>query len=362
MISLSRFYSRFILRALAAGAGVIFFALVFAGCIGLIVLDYVFYPGSLSAQKTVTIPEGASGAEVAAILRKEGLVEHELFFRLALKMIPDSRPIRHGKYRFTLGMSPAQILEKLRSGPGQDGTEPAYKITIPEGLTLLQMAELTPDPEGFLEAAKDPALIQLTGLPVSSLEGFLMPETYFFDAPPSGRELVERMLRQFLKNWGDLEKEFSYVAGMDRLRVVTIASIIEEESRIREERPMVARVIYNRLKKNMPLQMDSTLQYVLNKYGERMLETDKKVQSPYNTYLNKGLPPGPISSPGMSSIRAAVQPAEGEWLYFVSNADGKSHTFSVTEKEHLKAVARYRKEIAEQRKQLNQSSGNHDGT
>ena len=355
------FSGQFFYRALSLGLGLIILAGVAAGCLGLVILDYVFYPGSISAEKNVEIPEGASGGEVAALLRQEGLIEHELFFKLALRLWPDTRPIRRGSYRLQQGMSPMQILEKLRTGPEKEGGQPAYRITIPEGLTLAQMAELTPDPQGFLTAARDPELIELLGLPVSSLEGFLMPETYFFDAPPSGRQLVERMLRQFLKKWESLTNELPYLAGMDMLRIITIASIIEEESRVPEERPMVARVIYNRIQKNMPLQMDSTLQYALNKYGERMLETDKQVQSPYNTYLNRGLPPGPISSPGLSSIRAAAQPAEGRWIYFVSNADGRTHTFSVTEAEHLKAVARYRREIAEQRKQLNQTAGATDG-
>jgi len=355
------FSGRFFYRVLVIGLGLVMLAGIAAGCLGLVILDYVFYPGSLSAEKTIDIPEGASGGEVATILRKEGLIEHELFFKLALRLRPDARPIRRGTYRLQQGMSPVQILEQLRTGPEREGGEPAYRITIPEGLTLTQMAELTPDPQGFLAAAQDPELIRLLGLPVSSLEGFLMPETYFFDAPPSGKQLVERMLQQFLKNWDALSKDLPFLAGVDKLRIVTVASIIEEESRVPEERPMVARVIYNRLEKNMPLQMDSTLQFALNKYGERMLESDKQVQSPYNTYLNKGLPPGPISSPGLASIRAAAQPAEGEWVYFVSNADGKTHTFSVTEADHLKAVARFRREIAEQRKQLVQPSGNRDG-
>ncbi|HOK89818.1 MAG TPA: endolytic transglycosylase MltG [Candidatus Hydrogenedentes bacterium] len=356
------FSGKFFYRVLIVGVGLVILASVVAGCLGLVILDYVFHSGSLSAEKKVTIPDGATGADVATILRNEKLIEHELFFRLALRISPDSRPIRRGTYRLRQGMSPMRILEILRAGPEQEGVEPAFRITIPEGLSLTQMAALTPDPEGFLAAARDPELIQLLGLPVSSLEGFLMPETYFFDAPPTGRELVERMLKQFQKNWDNLAKDLPYLAGMDKLRLVTVASIIEEESRVPEERPMVARVIYNRLEKGMPLQMDSTLQYALNKYGERMLDADKQVQSPYNTYLNKGLPPGPISSPGLSSIRAAIQPAEGRWIYFVSNADGKTHTFSATEAEHLEAVARYRREIAEQRRQLNQAAGKTNGT
>ncbi|MDX9975999.1 MAG: endolytic transglycosylase MltG, partial [FCB group bacterium] len=138
--------------------------------------------------------------------------------------------------------------------------------------------------------------------------------------------------------------------GQDLNKIVTIASLVEEESRVDDERPLVAAVVYHRLKQNMALGFDSTLQFALNKYGERMLDADKAVDSPYNTYLNAGLPPGPICSPGIKSLRAALNPADVDYLYFVSNADGKTHTFSRTYAEHNRAVADFRKKIAPQRK------------
>jgi UPF0755 protein len=140
----------------------------------------------------------------------------------------------------------------------------------------------------------------------------------------------------------------------DKLSIVTVASLIEEEAKISEERPLVAAVLYNRIEKGMPLQMDSTLQYALGKYGQRMLDSDKEIDSPYNTYRNKGLPPGPISSPGVDSLRAALAPAQRDYLYFVSNADGTSHTFSSTYEDHLKAVSQFRRDIAVQRQEQRQ--------
>ncbi|HUW61173.1 MAG TPA: endolytic transglycosylase MltG, partial [Candidatus Bathyarchaeia archaeon] len=140
--------------------------------------------------------------------------------------------------------------------------------------------------------------------------------------------------------------------GYTPLQVVTVASLIEEEARGAEERPDVAAVIYNRLKRGMPLQLDSTIQYALNKYGQRLLYSDREVDSPYNTYKNKGLPPGPISNPGVASLRAALQPSQADYIYFVSNADGLTHTFSSSNAEHIRAVQRFRREIAPQRKAL----------
>src|SRR5690606_27570431 len=148
------------------------------------------------------------------------------------------------------------------------------------------------------------------GFEVSTYEGFLMPNTYFFEQEPEAHALALRMLEQFRIEYEKLLREFPDQAERDPLEVVTIASLIEEEARVDDERPLVASVIYNRLARNRPLELDSTLQYALNKYGQRLLNVDKEVDSPYNTYRNPGLPPGPISNPGPASLRAAMNPAE----------------------------------------------------
>ena len=138
---------------------------------------------------------------------------------------------------------------------------------------------------------------------------------------------------------------------MDKVSLLIIASLIEEEARLDHERALVSAVIHNRLEKKMPLEMDSTLQYALNKYGQRLLNEDKEVDSPYNTYKRRGLPPGPISNPGIKSIEAALNPADVDYIFFVSNADGKSHTFTSNLRDHNNAVAKFRREIREQRQQ-----------
>ena len=185
-----------------------------------------------------------------------------------------------------------------------------------------------------------------------------MPNTYFFDRPPTEREVVDRMVDHFVKVRDDIFAQYPEAAKVDMHKVLTVASLIEEEARLDDERPLVAAVIYNRLEQNMPLCFDSTLQFALGKYGQRMLDKDKEIDSPYNTYKYAGLPPGPISSPGKASILAALHPAEVKYIFFVSNADGKSHTFSETMAEHNRAVAQFRKDIANQRREQNAKGQN----
>ena len=302
------------------------------------------------------VPAGATGMDIAQILTDEGLIEHPLLFRVAIRLSESDDPIKAGGYMVQRGLSPMQYLEQLREGPDTSfdaGEVPdELKVSVPEGLTLQQMSERFDDPDAFLEAASDPELIARIGIDAPTLEGFVMPNTYFFDEEPTEREAVVRMVEQFEKEYAALLQEFPEAAERDPLEVLTIASLVEEETRVDDERPIVASVIYERIERGMPLDLDSTLQYALNKYGQRMLNEDKEVDSPYNTYRNAGLPPGPISNPGVASIRAALAPADTDYLFFVSNADGKTHTFSRTMSEHAAAVRKYRREIAEQRRAL----------
>ena len=298
----------------------------------------------------MTVPPGATGTSIGTLLAEQGLIEHEGFFRLALKLDRDKRVIKHGVYDLPEGLSALELLHLLQDGPTRPILGEQVRVTIPEGLSLNQIAELTPDPQAFLQAASDPAWMERIGITAPSMEGFLFPETYFFDEEPTPQQLIERMVSEFEKTYAQLVAGIPGAEDYDKLGVVTVASMVEEEARLDEERPLVAAVLYNRIEEGMPLQMDSTLQYALNKYGKRMLDQDKEVDSPYNTYKYAGLPPGPISCPGKASLRAALQPERVDYIYFVSNADGKSHTFSRTAREHEQAVARYRREIAGQRR------------
>lgn len=344
---------RLILRFFLALIMLVVTAGILAATGGYLVYQYVTGAGVPGEPVAVMIPEGVTGRQAGALVANAGLVEHELFFRLAMRLDTSGATIKHGEHLIPRGSSPAEVLRYLQQPP--KGAPGDFKITIPEGLTIAQMAERTPDPAGFLAAVAARTPPEAVGVEAPTLEGFLMPNTYHFDGPPTGEDLVQQMLAQFRGDWAALSAEFPE-AVENPLRVITIASLIEEEARVEEERALVSAVIHNRLNSNRPLQMDSTLQFALNKYGQRLLDVDKEVDSPYNTYKYPGLPPGPISNPGRASLRAALAPADVKYLYFVSNADGKTHTFSNTLKEHEAAVAKYRKEIREQRREQQQQS------
>ncbi len=338
-------------------------AAAMAGAAAYLVYDHVTRPGMAGDPVDIDIPEGATGRRVAQILEERGLVEHEAFLRLAMRLEPGPA-VKHGPYRLEQGLSPLQLLERLRRGPNRSLAPSEIDrdrvVTVPEGLSIAQAAQLFENPEAFIEAASDPVLVARLGVEVDTLEGFLMPNTYYFDKKPTEAEVVERMLNQFLVEYEKLMEEFPEARERDLLEVVTVASLVEEEGKVDEERPLIAAVIYNRVDKRMALGIDATLQYALNKYGQRMLDKDKEVDSPYNTYARVGLPPGPISSPGLAALRAALDPADEEYLYFVSNADGRTHTFSKTLAEHNRAVAEYRRKIAAQRRALREAGSAED--
>lgn len=339
---------------------VVVVVLGFAAAAGLYLgYDYTVRPRPGGSPVVFVVPEGATGLEVARLLAKEGLVEHEYFMRAAMRLMPSSTTIKHGEYYLPTNLSPVQYLERLREGPESSprpGAVPdELKVTVPEGLSIAQASKLFENPEAFVQAASNTTLISDLGVNVANLEGFLMPNTYFFAQKPTESDVVARMVEQFKKDFAKLRKDYPESSGRDILELVTVASLVEEEARAHEERPLVAAVIYNRIEKNMPLGLDATLQFALNKYGQRMLDVDKAVDSLYNTYMHTGLPPGPICSPGIESLKAALRPASEGYLYFVSNADGKTHTFSKTMDEHNRAVAKYRREIAVQRREERRS-------
>lgn len=330
--------------------------LIAAGAFAYLLYEHITAPGTHTGERRVTIPDGATGRDAARILSEQSLVEHEYLALAALKLDKTPAAIKAGDYDLPIGASASELVDLLQEGPNvafdPSSIPPDRKVTVPEGLTIVQMAELFEDPEAFVDAASNAGLIQGLGIEAESLEGFLMPNTYYFDEKPTAQQVVERMVSAFQREYAALVERLPEAAAMGPVELVTIASLIEEEARDPAERPVISAVIHNRLEKGMPLQMDSTLQYALNKYGERLLDEDKAVDSPYNTYLNAGLPPGPISSPGVASLEAAAAPADVDYLYFVSNADGRTHTFSKTLNEHTQARSRYQREIRKQREEL----------
>ncbi|MDU2592443.1 MAG: endolytic transglycosylase MltG, partial [Paeniclostridium sordellii] len=184
---------------------------------------------------------------------------------------------------------------------------------------------------------------------ILSLEGFLYPDTYYFDKKVTEEEVLSAMLKRFEKMYTDKFKKEQKERGLTLQQVVNLASIIEKEAVLDEDRPMIASVFYNRLNVDMPLQSDATIQYIFDERKDRVMYKDLKIKSPYNSYINKGLPPTPISNPGVKSIEAVLNPANSDYLYFVATIDGKNN-YSKTYEEHLKHVENYKKD----RDKLNQ--------
>ncbi|MGC9052628.1 MAG: endolytic transglycosylase MltG, partial [Candidatus Hydrogenedens sp.] len=314
---------------------------------------YIVREGVPGEPVEITVNKGNTAQDIAFLLKEKGLIPHEIFFLALLRIKGGDKDIKYGIYSIPKGYSVQQIYELLLKGPIRPIC--AYKITVPEGLTNKQISMIAPDPEEFLKIVNSSEYAKEKNIAGPTVEGFLMPGTYLFEEIPDAKTLADVMISQFDKEWKKLMEENGFeLSNEEKYQKVIIASLIEEEAKIDEERPLIAQVIYNRLKKDMPLQIDATLQYANQKYGVLLTNADKEVDSPYNTYKYKGLPPTPISNPGLTSLRSALFPELGEYLYFVSNADGRTHTFSKDIDTHTDAVMHYRKAI--KKKQHNKKS------
>lgn len=294
------------------------------------------------------IVEGFNTKDIAKELEKQGIIKDSFAFTFLAKLKGMDSQAKAGSYLLNSAMSPKQILTKIVSG---DTIKNEEKVTIPEGTRLrkigkiLENHKLTTEAE-FCKVAKAGNFKDkykfLRELPDdTSLEGFLFPDTYLLPKDRPVELYVDIFLNRFeeiyiKKNQFD-KKETDLVTH----QVITLASIVEAEAGLEIEKPIIASVFYNRLKKQMPLQSCSTVNYALNDYKELLIK-DTEVESSYNTYLHLGLPPGPICSPGVSAIRAVFNPAKSNYLYFVSKGDG-SHKFSKTYAEHLTAIDNIKK-------------------
>ena len=290
----------------------------------------------------VFIPKGSTFPEIEKILTEKGVIRYPLAFRILVIGSMSATKLRHGEYAFPAPPSGLELLEKLVSGDVAK-----YQVTIPDGSTLFDIARILgnmelADPAEFLETVRSPALPGQLGIPARTLEGFLFPDTYLFVKNMPADEIIGVLVHRFRRKFTPEMEEKAEEAGFTLEEIVTIASIIEKETGMEAEKPLVSAVIRNRLSLGMPLQMDPTVIYGLQKFGGSLTKKDLRKHHPYNTYLNPGLPPGPISNPGLTSLVAAVEPADTDYLYFVSRNDG-SHQFSRTLREHNKAVAMYRK-------------------
>jgi UPF0755 protein len=294
----------------------------------------------------IVIPPGTTFAAVTDSLVARGVVTHPAWFKLLARARGLDRSVQAGAYEFRRGESSWRVLTTLKSG-----RTAATRFTVPEGLTLREVAALAQSrlgipAESVLAAARDPVEIAALELSGPGVEGFLFPETYQIPVGSTGRDLVRIMTRGFLEAWNPEWDSRLTALGLNREQAVTLASIVEGEARVDAEREVIAGVYHNRLKIGMALQADPTVQYAIElrtgKSKQRLFEKDYQTPSPYNTYLNPGLPPGPVNSPGLRSIEATLHPADVPYLYFVAGEGGR-HVFSRTYDEHLRAVAQSRR-------------------
>jgi UPF0755 protein len=293
------------------------------------------------AATRVIIPRGASFAQAADSLARTGLIGSPRMFRMYGRVMGGDRNIKPGTYLLKHGTPWKDIVSALNGGHGLVNT-----ITIPEGYTLGQITPLLARtlrvPVDSVQAAVgDTALLARLDIPNPTLEGYVFPDTYAFPVGTTARQAVREMVYSFERRWKP-EWDSSIVdLKINRNDLVTMASIVEREARLPEERPVIAAVYYNRLRKGMLLQADPTIQYALGHHVGRVLYKDLEIASPYNTYIHKGLPPGPVASPGVASLAAAANPANVPYLYFVASKDGH-HEFRMTLEEHASAIREVR--------------------
>ncbi|WP_366922556.1 endolytic transglycosylase MltG [Metallumcola ferriviriculae] len=298
-----------------------------------------------SPSKVVFIPPQSSSNEIGKLLQKEGLIRHRLLFTVYARLHKLDTRLQAGEYEFSPSKSLPEIVNKITSGQVK-----TYSFTIPEGYTVDQIAALLSD-KGFVDKEKFLYLVKegdfdysfIKGLPKNKhrLEGYLFPDTYQIPKGFGEREIINLMLRRFSEVFSEDWRERAKLMDLDIGDVVTMASLIEREAKQKVEQSTIASVISNRLERGMLLQLDATVQYALGEHKERVLFEDLEVESPYNTYKNVGLPPGPIASPGRSAIEAALYPADTDYFFYVAKPDG-GHEFTKTLAEHNRAIRQYR--------------------
>ncbi len=280
---------------------------------------------------------GSSLREIGQSLGKNHFIRSQFVFEAYVRLNPRHRMARAGYYRISPGMSVPAIVRELRRGIAQ-----SVRVTIPEGLDNQEVADLLAqkglvNPTSFLNAARDRNLLnQLAGNDpdFTGTEGYLFPDTYNVELNATvEKQIIQKMFSRFQEVF---QKNFKQVPTNKRREIVIIASLVEKEAKKPEERPIIAGIFYNRLRLGYALQSCATVEYSLGKHKERLYYKDLQVNSPYNTYLHQGLPPGPIANPGLASLKAAVFPAQVKYLYFVARPDG-THIFSTTYQQHLNA-------------------------
>ncbi len=315
--------------------------LVLLGLLGVWIL--VHQPAAIEErEQVIQVSRGAGLRQIASQLHEAGLIRHPLPFVLYAKARRMAPRLQAGEYALSANMSPVEVLDILYHGRVMH-----HALTIPEGATLRDIAALAAakgmgSERRVLELGSDAAFIASLGLTVSSLEGYLFPDTYHVTRDMDEADLLALMVRTFQQNYPAEITAKAERLALSQHAVVTLASLIEKEAQLDSERALIAAVFHNRLRRGMRLQCDSTVIYALGEaFNGNLRKADLQIDSPYNTYRHAGLPPGPIANPGRRSIAAAVAPAAVKYLYFVATRENGAHHFSNTLKEHNRAVRKY---------------------
>ena len=298
--------------------------------------------GDAETTAVVWIKPGQSFSETVSQLEKADLVSRPRRFRWIALVTGSDRRIQAGEYRLSSAMTPKEMLDTMVLGKSL-----LRRVVIPEGSTVFKISEIIDESglvaqDAFLEAASDRELMKALGIEAEGFEGYLFPETYDFPKGVAAQDVIRTMVDHFFSVLTPAWIERAHAGGLSVHDVVTLASIVEKETAKPEERPLIARVFLNRLKRGMRLESDPTVIYGMDDFDGNLTRKDLETPTPYNTYQIRGLPPGPIANPGEASIEAVLYPSEATYLYFVSKNDG-SHHFSRTFEEHNRMVRRYQR-------------------
>jgi UPF0755 protein len=296
--------------------------------------------GTNTEEKVLMIKPGQNITQISATLHEMGIIDSPFKFKMLSRLEGMDKKLKTGEYAVSKAMSPNTILNKI-----VNGRTILYRVTVPEGYNLYQISTIIAKSnletfDAFYRAASDPILTRKLGVDADTFEGYLFPDTYFFPKTITSRKIIQTMLNRFRTVFKKEWKERAKQMGFSIHQIVTLASIIEKETGVPLERPIISSVFHNRLKKGMRLESDPTVIYSIQNFDGNITREHLSEETPYNTYKIRGLPPGPIANPGKKALEAALFPENTPYLYFVSKRD-KTHKFSTNIKEHNLAVRKY---------------------
>lgn len=329
-------------RVLVWLALAVILALLAAGVFGLRQWFFQRWPVTPPGVQRVTIAPGSALPQIALQLEQSGVIGNAERFVRMTRWREATQKIKAGEYEFSKAATPGEVLDRLVAG---DVIK--VRITIPEGFALKEIAARVAaagigTAEQFRRLASDPARIRKLGIPATTLEGYLFPETYIVTTTTAPEDVIRAMVAQLNRQLTPELLTTAKARGLDRHALITLASIVQKEAGNEEEMPLIAAAFHNRLRKGMRLQADPTVIYGVINFDGNLTRRHLTTPTPYNTYTRAGLPPGPIASPGLAALRAAAFPAQSQALYFVARGDGR-HEFNVTLEAHNRAVNRYQR-------------------